>query len=193
MPTASPQKVFCIGFHKTGTKSLGHALEILGLRVTGPVKMQDPVSLAAMEARCLPLLSEFDAVQDNPWPFLYPRLDQLYPGAKFILTRRPPDTWIDSVVSHFGSSSTPMRCWIYGVGSPKGNEPIYIRRCQQHTEEVMRYFRARPRDLLVWDLTLNPDWSCLCSFLQRPVPNLPFPHLNQRSQRFDGSRASSDS
>ena len=29
-------KIFCIGFHKTGTKSLGLALGILGYKVTGP-------------------------------------------------------------------------------------------------------------------------------------------------------------
>lgn len=35
-------KIFCIGFHKTGTKSLGTALDILGYRVCGPVGVKDP-------------------------------------------------------------------------------------------------------------------------------------------------------
>jgi hypothetical protein len=36
------EKVFCIGFHKTGTTSLRVALELLGYRVTGPNGVQDP-------------------------------------------------------------------------------------------------------------------------------------------------------
>ena len=35
-------KVFCIGFHKTGTTSLERALEMLGYRVTGPNNTKDP-------------------------------------------------------------------------------------------------------------------------------------------------------
>ena len=36
------QKVFCVGFHKTGTKSLGAALTALGYRVIGPSGARDP-------------------------------------------------------------------------------------------------------------------------------------------------------
>jgi UDP-N-acetylmuramate-alanine ligase len=35
-------KVFCIGFHKTGTTSLAVALKTLGYRVTGPNGVHDP-------------------------------------------------------------------------------------------------------------------------------------------------------
>ena len=41
MRTADP-KIFCIGFHKTGTTSLGQALEALGYRVCGEMGIREP-------------------------------------------------------------------------------------------------------------------------------------------------------
>ncbi len=35
-------KVFCIGFHKTGTSSLAVALKTFGYRVTGPNGVNNP-------------------------------------------------------------------------------------------------------------------------------------------------------
>ncbi len=35
-------KIFCIGFQKTGTTSLGRALELLGYRVCGPIGVTNP-------------------------------------------------------------------------------------------------------------------------------------------------------
>lgn len=35
-------KIFCIGFHETGTTSLAKALRTLGYRVTGPNGVADP-------------------------------------------------------------------------------------------------------------------------------------------------------
>lgn len=185
-------KVFGIGFHKTGTKSLGQALALLGYRVAGPVRMEEPVSLRAIEQRCLPLLDNFDAVQDNPWPFLFRSLDRLHPGAKFILTVRDREAWIDSVVSHFGTAATPMRRWIYGAASPVGREAAYVKSYLRHNAEVMDYFSRRPGTLLVWDLTLAPDWKPLCDFLGKPLPALPFPHVNARANRLDGTFARAD-
>ena len=36
------KKVFCIGFHKTGTSSMAKAFQKLGYRVTGPNSVRDP-------------------------------------------------------------------------------------------------------------------------------------------------------
>ena len=67
-------------------------------------------------------LDRYDAFQDNPWPLLYRELDERCPGSRFVLTLRPTQDWLDSVVHHFGAKDTPMREWIYGVGHPLGNE-----------------------------------------------------------------------
>ena len=73
------------------------------------------------------LANRFDAFQDNPWPILYKELDRQFPDSKFILTLRPSDEWIRSVVSVFGDEETAVREWIYGVGHPKGNEDVTSR------------------------------------------------------------------
>ena len=118
-------KVFGVGFHKTATTSLRRALQDLGYTVTGPNGRDEVDPAATMLDVAERLSNEFDAFQDNPWPLVYREMDRLHPGSRFILTLRPTDDWIRSVVSHFGGEDTAMRQWIYGVGHPLGNEAVY--------------------------------------------------------------------
>ncbi len=175
--------IFCIGFHKTGTTSLAVALKALGYRVTGPNGVNDPNIENNVLSMAYKLVEKYDAFQDNPWPIIYKELDAKYPGNKFILTLRSPDTWIKSQVMHFGCKHTPMRKWIYGVGCPEGNEDIYIKRFEDHNKEVLDYFKNRPKDLLVMDLAQGDGWDKLCPFLGVEIPNLPFPHANKADER----------
>lgn len=175
-------KVFCIGFHKTGTKSLAVALKKLGYRVTGPNGMYDPKIERNAIAMANQLTEKYDAFQDNPWPVIYKELDGKHPNSKFVLTLREPDSWIRSQVKDFGSKETPMRKWIYGVGCPKGNEDIYLKRFREHNNDVENYFKDRPQDLLVMNLTKGDGWEKLCPFLGVEIPNTPFPHANRASK-----------
>lgn len=179
-------KVFGIGFHKTGTSSLGHALTLLGYRVCAQFGVLDPDIAQNALPMALKLAQEYDAAQDNPWPILYQELDQHFPGSKFILTVRPAERWISSQIRHFGSQTTPMREWIYGAGCPAGNEQIYIARYLRHNAEVQAYFASRPDDLLVMDLAAGDGWPQLCAFLGLPVPEIPFPHQNSADERAKG-------
>lgn len=182
-------KVFCIGFHKTGTTSLGAALRVLGYKVTGPKGIQDPdIARNAVEIACKHV-NKYDAFQDNPWPIIYKDLDARYPGSKFILTLRNPESWIASQVKHFGRKNTEMRRWIYGgAACPEGNEAVYVKRFEDHNKEVLAYFKDRPGDLLVIDLAKGDGWEKLCPFLNRPVPSEPFPHANKASDREAGTK-----
>lgn len=67
-------KVFCTGFHKTGTTSIGAALEQLGYRVAGPFGVKDPDIARTALKRVRRLSRKYDALQDNPWPLLAGRL-----------------------------------------------------------------------------------------------------------------------
>lgn len=176
-------KVFCIGFHKTGTSSLQRALAALGYRVTGPNGIRDKdIAENALQLahRVVPY---YDAFQDNPWPVLYREMDKAYPGSKFILTTRDSEEWFSSQLSHFGEKSTPMREWIYGKGFPSGNAEAYIERYERHNHEVCEYFRGRSEDLLVMDLAIGDGWRKLCNFLGHEVPSQPFPHTNSAGMR----------
>jgi hypothetical protein len=176
-------KIFCIGFHKTGTKSLAAASNGLGYRVTGPNGLTDPDIEKNVYAMAYDLVERYDAFQDNPWPILYKELDTKYPDSKFILTLRDSESWINSQVDHFGYHETPMRNWIYGTGCPKGNENTYIKQFEPHNKEVQDYFRARPQDLLTMDLAKADGWEKLCSFLRADIPNAPFPYTNTAIDR----------
>lgn len=181
-------KVFCIGFHKTGTTSIGKALEALGLRNVhgaglvrkemGDIKMME--LLFKKDYRIfLQLVQQFDSFNDNPWFKIYKELDQAFPGSKFILTYREDEEWIQSVNRYFGASTSRMRWWIYGRGCPKGNNDKYLRIYQKHNQEVKHYFLNRPNDLLILPLNAQNKMKLLTTFLDHPAVSLEFPHENK--------------
>ena len=179
-------KVFGIGFHKSGTSSLGHALEILGYRVCGVIQERNRKDLAER-------LHEFawdyvdnqshDAFQDNPWPILYREIDERYPGSKFVLTVRPTEKWVASQVRHFGTKMTTMRQLIYGAGCPEGNEAVYAERFDHHNAEVRAYFEGRPQDMVEIELGAPDSWELLCGLLDQPAPGVDWPHSNPAAER----------
>ena len=179
------QKVFGIGFPKTGTKSLNRALTILGYRVKSFFGSDDPdISRNACE-QAFGFVEEYDAFEDTPWCIIYKELDEKYPGSKFILTLRPTEAWIKSQVEHFGTktATTPIREWIYGTAYPKGNEDIYIARYERHNREVVEYFKDRPDDFLILRLSEGDGWEKLCPFLHKDIPDVAFPHENKGADR----------
>lgn len=176
-------KVFGIGFHKTATTSLAESLKILGYRVTGPNGIDNPRIAQEAWPMSVKLADQFDAFQDNPWPLLFRELDCRFPGSKFILTLRPTEEWLRSVVKHFGRKETPMRLWIYGAGHPEGHEEIYAARYEKHNRDVTEYFKHRPQDLLEMNITKGDGWEKLCPFLETGQPNRPFPRANTAVQR----------
>ena len=178
MKTEQP-KVFGIGFHKTGTSTLGQALQHLGYKVAGPQTSHAKFLLDGDPQPLFDMVKDYDAFQDNPWPILYKELDELQPGSKFILTYRTEEKWIKSVVNHFGKIHTDMRLWIYGIGHPLGNEAVYLERYQRHYKEVVEYFKDRPDDLLEICWENGDSWKELCEFLGEDVPNIPLPHAKK--------------
>lgn len=169
--------------HKTGTKSFANALRTLGYRVTGPFGVNERPAPDTTLKHALKTIEEYDAAQDNPWPFLHREIDAAYPGSKFVLTLRDPDDWIRSVVNHFGGTSTPMREWIYGVGDPRGNESRYLEVYERHNHTVAKYFSGRSDDFMTLRVGDNDGWPSLCDFLGKPEPSTPYPHQNSERQR----------
>ena len=115
MPRNKPHKprVFCIGWHKTGTSTMGLALLELGYTVLGcRLDMADPL-LKCDKKIPIQLAGQFDALQDVPWAALFRELDQAYPGSKFILTVRDEDAWLYSASSHFKDNYVRLREWHY--------------------------------------------------------------------------------
>ncbi len=180
-------KVFCIGFQKTGTTSLYSALTMLGYRTAGVVGRDLSADTLRKEGAdlCIRTAQDFDAAQDMPWPLFFRELDASYPGSKFILTVRDPESWFASIESHFGARPKPMQAFVYGdnAAAPAGNHDNYIKRYTDHNENVRAYFADRPTDFLEMDLGGSDGWEVLCPFLGLPAPQSPFPVKNTSAAR----------
>jgi len=182
------QKVFGIGFHKTGTSTLKASVSMLGYTFAPRFRVDGEIIDDDLTSRALQIAATVDAVQDNPWPLLFRDLDRTFPGSRFILTVRDTDEWWVSLVRHFGGKSTEMRTWIYGVGDPMGHESLYKERYEAHNAAVIEYFADRPDDLLVFAITNGEGWDRLCPFLGEPTLDELFPHRRPRTNDGLGSR-----
>ena len=146
----SGEKIFCIGFHKTGTSSLLHFLLNLSIKTCDGIaednfrEIEEFYNSADKLKYLEPLILSFDAFEDVPWPIYYKELFNRYPKSYFILTTRNTDAWIRSCKNNFRSSSEkyPIHELIYGIGrgSPNGYEKEWINTYAKHNEEVIKFF-----------------------------------------------------
>ena len=101
-------KIFGIGLSKTGTTSLAGALEILGFSVKDclGVKTYTKGDISSIDSSAL---ATYDAFTDTPIPSFYQELDKLYPNAKFVLTVREMDAWLNSCRKQFSQKLAQKR------------------------------------------------------------------------------------
>ncbi|MEM9810539.1 MAG: sulfotransferase family protein [Pseudomonadota bacterium] len=181
-------KVFCLGFQKTGTSSLGLAFEVLGYgKIAGYYEFRDlaqrqDLTWDDVTERALQVAEQHRGFQDMPWPLFYETFAERYPDAKFILVIRNTDDWIRSCVNDFGHYPNPIRQLIYDAPYPKGHEDIFRARYERHNRDVQEYFKDQPDRLLVLK-TGEFAWGPLCTFLGHPVPEQPWPHANKRAEK----------
>lgn len=157
------------------------------------------------------LFDGYRATVDWPGAAYWRELAKEYPEAKFILTVRDPQRWYQSCVNTvFGfpmRRHNAMERNVYGmlcrVNPPSAQVPIMldkilwqrvfddrpfdgrdgdrdyaVRAFLQHSEEVRAYIPAER--LLVFNVA--DGWQPLCTFLDVPVPDEPFPRLNDADE-----------
>jgi hypothetical protein len=132
----------------------------------------------------LSILDDVQALFDIPVAPYYAQFDALYPEARFILTTRPDDSWLESMEKHFrlyveqrhDAFDDFVHACVYGAVHFSPERFRYVKRL--HEDQVRRYFADRPEKLLVFDLFAGDSWPELCRFLELPVPDEPFPHKN---------------
>jgi hypothetical protein len=188
-----PSRIFGVGMHKTGTQSLSEALRILGFDSAhweGP-GWAKRLWLEMREGGPSQIVDGLHAVTDLPLALFYDRLDQAYPGSKFVLTVRGEGTWLQSVRDHWSEvnpwrttwDSDPFthRCHSMLYGQRHFDADVMLQRYRRHNAEVQSYFRTRgrSRDLLVMDMEAGDDWYALCGFLKLPIPKVGFPRMNK--------------
>lgn len=194
-------KVVGAGFGRTGTLSLKYALEKLGF---GPCYHMMEVfprpEHVAMWHRLAfghpmdwdEIFHGFRATVDWPAARWWREIAAHYPDAKVLLSVRDPEAWYKSMSD---TIYQPMK-------SPAPNDAPEMVRLQSemirksvlaetfdnrfddkaHAIEVFEGHTQEVRDaidparLLVFDV--REDWAPLCRFLEVPVPEEPFPRLN---------------
>lgn len=175
------QKIFCIGLSRSGTTSLNYALKQLGFK-----SLHFPFQLYFDKHSSL--ISNADAFSDTPIPMIYQELDQLYPGSKFILTKRNKEAWLNSMEWLFKDGKVKW-WWGYHVheyhmkfyGTKKFDREILSKKYDLFHDEVASYFAKRPQDLLELDLDQGVDIKNLCYFLNIPEKSITFPKRNAKA------------
>ena len=187
-------KVIGAGFGRTGTLSMQGALQQLGF---GPCYHMKAVFENPPHANLWAeaydqkesydyerILKDFRAAVDWPACTFYKELANQYPDAKVILTvRSSADAWYKSAcetiysVRRLPVPQTPMIEKIIWTGTFDNNfdDAEFAKRIYcEHIENVKA--AIPPERLLVF--CVSEGWGPLCKFLNVPVPETPFPHLN---------------
>ena len=142
----------------------------------------------------------------EPISLFYEDLMRVFPDAKILLTTRPADAWYHSmqkaIIEPRGFLERPPISWVFdyfGIVHAKKvmedtREQVRKNRGLNHTswtaveagkETAMRFFEdwnakviaTVPKEkLLVYDV--REGWEPLCDFLGLPVPDEPYPRLN---------------
>ena len=129
--------------------------------------------------------AEKESFDDWPWLLLYREMDQRFPGSKFILTIRDPDSWIRSYRNMLARQKkaseelNEIRRTLYGLPFPNVTDDQLLERYRSHNQQVMEYFKDRPESLLIVDWAAGDGWAKLCQFLDKKIPAKPFPHANR--------------
>lgn len=146
------------------------------------------------------LFDGFKAAVDVPAALYYKELMEAFPNAKVVLSMRDPDKWYNSVMDtlfeNFTLNKLPwhMRpflpeavlhrrmvdeCFYTGIFEGRIEDREFAK--QKYLEHVEEVKRVVPADRLLL-FNLADGWGPLCKFLGVPVPDVPFPHINDTAQ-----------
>jgi len=95
-------KIFCIGYNKTGTTTLETVLSLYGYIMPDQKQQEIRLSKSSFNTNYTELVqfcTNYDAFQDMPFSqgLTYVAADALFPRSKFILTERPAESWYKSM------------------------------------------------------------------------------------------------
>jgi 3'(2'),5'-bisphosphate nucleotidase len=182
-------KIFGIGLSKTGTTSLANALQILGYKTKdnmGVVKY----ATGDLSSVDLHVVDANDALTDTPVPSFYRGLDTRYSGSKFILTVRDAEGWLKSCKKQFTQrfaevqTDAHKRLFTDLYGTDAFDDQGFARGYERFVNGAREYFKDRQGDFLIIDIAAGEGWEKLCPFLEKPVPDIPFPKANVTQVRW---------
>lgn len=188
-------EVIGAGFGRTGTMSLKAALEQLGLGPCyhmveclprGPAHWRKWVDAARGRPNWDAIFDGFQSAVDFPACSSYKALAAHYSEARVVLTVRDPERWFESTQETIFAPhwveylrTVEMGTFIQRTVNDYLQDRMHdrahlIQRLREHNDEVRRSIPASR--LLVFDV--KEGWGPLCDFLEQPVPDRAFPHIN---------------
>ncbi|KAF2217183.1 hypothetical protein CERZMDRAFT_108995 [Cercospora zeae-maydis SCOH1-5] len=142
------------------------------------------------------ILEGYVAVADPPLSVLYPELLKLYPDAKVIVTVRDRKAWMRSMTEVIKLSQPKLATFIFWwvpsvrwlpklsddlthlfftkFGIIMKDEETFSTCWEKHIEQLQQ---TVPENQLFF-LDVKDGWEPLCKALDKPIPDVPFPKLN---------------
>ncbi|MCO5229639.1 MAG: hypothetical protein M9958_00645 [Chitinophagales bacterium] len=152
------------------------------------------------------LFNGYEAVVDFPGSLFYKELLKKYPESKIILTVRDAEKWYESTYSTIYSFSPDLikkiQLALTAIFSKRARNLLRVVKLNNltiwknlfkerfkdrdfaieifnsHTEDTIKYVPAH--QLLVFKV--EDGWEPLCRFLDKPIPNIPFPKANNKEE-----------
>jgi len=215
---ARAMKVIGAGPGRTGTASLKRALERLGFAPCYHMFECSRLGHADNWARALEAgdVSEFEhifdlhgfqATVDFPASVAFLELLDRYPGAKVILTTRASRGWARSVRETIWGPYAGDRSWVLAPWKSSFRRMSRAYRSRFLLDEGANALLESEEELAVafekWEAhvkaSVPPDrllvfesregWEPLCAFLGVPVPEVPFPNVNESAAMKEFMRA----
>lgn len=172
IPGFKAQKVFAIGFNKTGTTSIHQLFKTHGYRASHAREWRN--------TRHPSIFMKYDAFSDGV-PDDFRRLDKQYPGSKFILNVRDLDTWIDSRINYIHRKfPRGLELW-----DPFSDWNIFnsslmewvLQRNRYHAQ-VLQHFITRPEYLITINYVRDPQAADKISRFIGQSTSSEKPHIN---------------
>lgn len=185
-------KIIGTGFGRTGTDSMRHALNLLGVGPThhmmelgahNPLHKPWLDMVNGAEPDWALLFTGYHACVDWPSAYYWRELIAEYPDAQVLLTMRSAESWWESfsatILKHILSQSHPD-----GFAQKLIAEQVFHGKPDDRSHAMAVYRRnvdevittVSPDNLLVHNL--GDGWRPLCRFLDVPVPDVAFPNRN---------------
>lgn len=165
------EKVFCIGYNKTGTTSLGKSLEMLGYNNTSFNKrVWRSFYKQGNIDKIINFTAKFDSADDLPWlkEDMIPILDKKFPNSKFIYLDRDEKSWKNSIYN-----------WTYKKTGAYPDMELKLEEFRNHKTFVLDYFKGRSeQDFIRIDIRDPQGFKKVSEFLEKPVLRDDFPHFN---------------
>lgn len=200
-------KVIGAGFGRTGTLSMKAALEKLGyvkchhmievFASAEQMRMWDEIG-KGVDPDWDKVFAGFEAAVDFPSAAYWRELAEHYPDARVVLTTRSFESWYKSASETIWAVGAAMPGWMKAL-VPKArtitrmvNNTVWARvfhgrfEDYEYARKVFEDHEAAvkaaipPERLLVFEP--KQGWAPLCAFLGKPVPEEPFPHVNDTAE-----------